>query len=49
MLYDNKYDQCDKNEDKHLQGVLNKPLCKVCPRELLDAFVFIQTVPNISR
>ena len=28
VLYDNKYDQCDKNEDKHLQGVLNKPLCK---------------------
>ena len=30
------------------KGVYLRPLCKVCPRELLDVFVFMQTVPNIS-
>lgn len=38
-----------KERTNFRKGVYLRPLCKVCPWELLDVFVFMQTVPNISR
>ena len=29
------------------KGVYLSPLCKVCPRELLDVFVFMQAVNGL--